>query len=516
MELSEMSQVRGGERCRWDSNGRGVIIGMNYGVREWVGGSGLTAESESLLLCVHLKENEPVKLMTGFAPIGIPQSEGTTMHYWWKIFCPSNEMERLENEFWNHKIIGANHARYIDGLALRFEESLSNSTSHNSSAILKAGYNDYECVSNGTLTKGSEKRKSVDEPAKVGRSGRDVKKAKGGEIVFTFAIQATPVNVVDARPNQRACYECGDPNHLRNVCPKLNQESRQYGNQIALGWRRNERGGGNQVSGRAYNVSMNAAETAKDSSVVTGTFSLNDHFATVLFDSGVDFSFISTKFALILNMKPSIANPVEFRIELIPGATPVAKSPYRLAPSEMQELSEQLKELQDKGFIHPSHSPWGAPVLFVKKKDGSMRMCIDYHELNKLTVKNRYPLPRIDDLFDQLQGARYFSKIDLRSGYHQLRVHEDDIPKTAFRTSEEQEAAFQTLKNNLSDAPVLSLPDGVKIFKFTLEASNQGLGCVLMQRDNVIAYASRQLKIHEKNYTTHDLELGAVVFALKT
>ncbi|GKB39828.1 putative reverse transcriptase domain-containing protein [Tanacetum coccineum] len=106
---------------------------------------------------------------------------------------------------------------------------------------------------------------------------------------------------------------------------------------------------------------------------------------------------------------------VEFRIDLIPGATPVAKSPYRLEPSEMQELLEQLQELQDKGFIRPSNSPWGAPVLFVKKKDGSFRMCIDYHELNKLTIKNRYPLPRIDDLFDQLQGARYFSKIGTSS-----------------------------------------------------------------------------------------------------
>ncbi|GJW37231.1 putative nucleotidyltransferase, ribonuclease H [Tanacetum coccineum] len=106
---------------------------------------------------------------------------------------------------------------------------------------------------------------------------------------------------------------------------------------------------------------------------------------------------------------------VEFHIDLVPGATPVVKSPYLLAPSEMQELSAQLQELQDKGFIQPSHSPWGAPVLFVKKKDGALRMCIDYRELNKLTVKNRYPLPRIDDLFDQLQRARYFSKIDLRS-----------------------------------------------------------------------------------------------------
>ncbi|GJS21555.1 hypothetical protein Tco_0450187 [Tanacetum coccineum] len=125
---------------------------------------------------------------------------------------------------------------------------------------------------------------------------------------------------------------------------------------------------------------------------------------------------------------------VEFRIDLIHGATPVEKSPYRLAPSEMQELSEQLQELQDKGFIRPSHSPWGALVLFAEKKDGSFRMCINYRELNKLTIKNRYPLPRINDLFNQLQGARYFSKIDLRSVYHQLRVQDDDISKTTFRT----------------------------------------------------------------------------------
>ncbi|GKE96491.1 hypothetical protein Tco_1581346, partial [Tanacetum coccineum] len=120
---------------------------------------------------------------------------------------------------------------------------------------------------------------------------------------------------------------------------------------------------------------------------------------------------------------------VEFQIDLVPGAAPIA-----LAPSEMKELSEQLKELSNKGFIRPSSSPWGAPVLFVKKKDGSFQMCIDYQELNKLTVKNRYPLLRIDDLFDQLQGSSVYSKIDLGSGYHQLRVREEDIPKTAFRT----------------------------------------------------------------------------------
>ncbi|GKC01266.1 hypothetical protein Tco_0987402 [Tanacetum coccineum] len=128
-----------------------------------------------------------------------------------------------------------------------------------------------------------------------------------------------------------------------------------------------------------------------------------------------------------------LTRQVEFQIDLIPGAAPVGRAPYRLAPSVMKELSEQLKELSDKSFIRPSSSPWGAPVLFVKKKDGSFWMCIDYHELNKLAVKNRYPLPRIGDLFDQLQGSSVYSKIDLRSSYHQLRVQEG-VPKTAFRT----------------------------------------------------------------------------------
>ncbi|GJX82963.1 putative reverse transcriptase domain-containing protein [Tanacetum coccineum] len=145
---------------------------------------------------------------------------------------------------------------------------------------------------------------------------------------------------------------------------------------------------------------------------------------------------------------------VEFQIDLVPGAAPVARAPYRLAPSEMEELSTQLQELSDKGFIRPSSSPWGAPVLFVKKKDGSFRMCIDYRELNKLTVKNRYPLPRIDDLFDQLQGSSVYSKIDLRSGYHQLRVRDEDIPKTAFRTRYGH-YEFQVMPFGLTNAPAV-------------------------------------------------------------
>nr|GFB06953.1 putative reverse transcriptase domain-containing protein [Tanacetum cinerariifolium] len=271
-------------------------------------------------------------------------------------------------------------------------------------------------------------------------------------------------------------------------------------------------------------------------------------------------------------------------------------APYKLAPLEMQELSTQLQELLDKGFIRPSFLTWGASVLFVKKKDGSLWMCIDYRELNKLTVKNQYPLLRIDDLFDQLQGSSVYSKINLRSGYQQLRVHNEDIPKTVFRTRYGH-YEFQVMPFRLTNAPtvfmdlmnrvcrpyldkfVIVFIDDILIYSKTKKEHDahlrlilelikkeelyakfskcdfwlskvqflrhvidsegiyidpakiesikdweslktptkirQFLGVVLMQKEKVIAYASCQLKIHEKNYTTHDLELGAVVFALK-
>ncbi|KAM1344659.1 hypothetical protein ACFX2H_033924 [Malus domestica] len=125
---------------------------------------------------------------------------------------------------------------------------------------------------------------------------------------------------------------------------------------------------------------------------------------------------------------------VEFVIDLLPGTNPISLTPYKMAPAELRELKMQLQELVDKGFIHPSTSPWGAPFLFVRKKDGTLRMCIDYRQLNRATIKNRYPLPRIDDLFDQLIGAYVFSKIDLRSGYYHLKIKNEDVSKTAFRT----------------------------------------------------------------------------------
>ncbi|GJS79578.1 putative nucleotidyltransferase, ribonuclease H [Tanacetum coccineum] len=192
---------------------------------------------------------------------------------------------------------------------------------------------------------------------------------------------------------------------------------------------------------------------------------------------------------------PSIRE-IEFRIELIPRATPVVKSPYRLAPSELEEFLGKLKELQDKGFIRPSSSPWGAPVLFVKKKDGSFRMCIYYRELNKLTIKNRYPLPRIDDLFDQLQG----SKIDLRSGYHQLRVHEDDIPKTVFR-NRYRHFEFTVMLFGLTNAPAVFMDLMNKVCRPYLDKF------MIVFIDDILIYS--------KTWEEHEAHLGLVLELLK-
>jgi hypothetical protein len=360
---------------------------------------------------------------------------------------------------------------------------------------------------------------------------------------------------------------------------------------------------------------------------------------------------------------------VEFVTELQPGMAPISKRPYQMPPKELAELKNQLQELLDKGYIRPSFSPWGSPTLFVKKKDGSLRMCVDYRPLNAVTINNKYPLPRIDVLFDQLAGAKVFSKIDLRSGYHQINIQASDVPKTSFSTryglyeflvmsfgltnapayfmylmnsvfmneldkfvvvfiddiliysknkaehtkhlrivlqrlrdhklyakfskcefwldsvkflghtisedgisvdsskvqevmdwkppksvhqirsflglagyyrrfipdasriakpmtellkkgvkfvwSKECDKAFHTLREHLTSAPVLTQPDVSKPSEVFCDASGTGLGCMLMQENRVIAYASRALRPHEKNYPTHDLELVAVVHALK-
>nr|GEW50125.1 putative reverse transcriptase domain-containing protein [Tanacetum cinerariifolium] len=195
---------------------------------------------------------------------------------------------------------------------------------------------------------------------------------------------------------------------------------------------------------------------------------------------------------------------VEFQIDLVLGAAPVAHAPYRLALTELQELSTQLQELSDKGFIRPSSSPWGAPVLFVKKKDESFQMCINYRKLNKLTVKNRYPLSRIEDLFDQLEGSRVYSKIDLRSGYHQLG-------NVKFNGSEKAKASFQLLKQRLCSASILALPEASENFVVYYDDSRKGVGCSFDAKGegkaNVVADAlSRKVEARkEENHGTKDL-----------
>ncbi|GKC38714.1 putative reverse transcriptase domain-containing protein [Tanacetum coccineum] len=254
--------------------------------------------------------------------------------------------------------------------------------------------------------------------------------------------------------NAVTCYECGVQKHFKKDYLKLKN-----------GNRGNQRGNGNALA-KVYVVGN--ARTNPDSNVVTAHLTKKEtqdkSGEKRLEDVPIIKDFSKVFPEDFLGLPPT--RQMEFQIDLMPGVAPVARAPYRLAPSEMKELSEQLQELSDKGFIRPSSSPWGAPVLFVKKKDESFRMCIDYRKLNKLT-------------------------------------------------GDKQEAAFQTLKQKLCSAPILALPQVAENFIVYCDAPHKGLGAVLMQNEKVIAYASRQLKIHEKNYTTHDLELGAVVFALK-
>jgi transposase InsO family protein len=182
---------------------------------------------------------------------------------------------------------------------------------------------------------------------------------------------------------------------------------------------------------------------------------------------------------------------VDHRIELVPGSAPASRPMGRMSPKELDELKTQLQELSEMGFIQPSKSPFGAPVLFVKKKDGSMRLCVDYRALNSITIKNRYPLPRIDELFDRLQGAKVFSKIDLRSGYHQIRIHPNDVSKTAFRTRYGH-FEFLVLPFGLTNAPATFMHLMHQIFRPFLDSF------VLVFLDDILIY-SRNAEDHERH-----------------
>jgi hypothetical protein len=187
---------------------------------------------------------------------------------------------------------------------------------------------------------------------------------------------------------------------------------------------------------------------------------------------------------------------IEFSIELLPGTTPISKRAYRMDVKDLIELKKQIEELLEKGFIHPSSSPWGAPVLFMNKKDGSRRMCVDYRSLNEVTIKNKYPLPRIEDMFDQMRGATVFSKIDLRSGYHQLNIRTEDIPKTAF-TTRYGLYEFLVMSFGLTNAPAYFMNLMNKVFMEYLDQF------VVVFIDDILVYS--------ENEEAHEDHLGLVL-----
>nr|GEZ38818.1 reverse transcriptase domain-containing protein [Tanacetum cinerariifolium] len=572
-------------------------------------------------------------------------------------YCPRGEMKKLESELWNLRVksndVGSYNQRfqeltllcvrmfpeeadkikrYVGGLPDVIHRSVVASRPKTMQEAIEMAHELIDKRNNSWAERQAKNKRKVDDTFRSNQSQQQQqnKRQNTGRAYTAGSGKKKSYGGGNGTGQKPTCYECGSQGHFRKDCPKLKNNNRgtQGGNATALA--------------KVYAVGR--AGINPDSNVVTGTFLLNNRYASILFDTGADRSFVSTAFSSQFAITPTALDhyydieladgriirlnsilrgctlnflnhpfninlmpieigsfdaiigmdwlakyhavivcaekivripwgneilivhgegsdrgnetrlniiscakmqryiqkgchdlsglpptqQVEFQIDLIPGAAPVAWAPYRLAPSELKELSEQLQELFDKGFIRPSSSPWGAPVLFIKKKDGSFRMCIDYRELNKLTGKNRYPLPHIDDLFDQLQGSSVYSKIDLRSGlagyYRRFIEGFSKIAKTMtkltqkgvkFDWGEKQEAAFQLLKQKLCSALILALPEGSEDFVVYYNPSHKGLGAILMQREKVIAYASRQLKIHEKNYTTHDLELRSMVFALK-
>ncbi|GJW00891.1 putative reverse transcriptase domain-containing protein [Tanacetum coccineum] len=468
-------------------------------------------------------------------------------------YCPRNEMKKLKAELWNLKV-NASKSKTM-------QEAVEMATELMDKKVITIAERQAENKRKFENTsRNNQNQQQQNKRQNTGRAytaGTGEKKPYGGSKplcakcnyhhdgpcapkchkcnkVGHFARDCRSAGNANNANNQRGtgsgqkptCFECRVQGHFKRECPKL-KNNKNRGNQV----------GNDRAPAKDYVVGH--AGTNPDSNIMTGTFLLNNRYASILFDTGADRSFVSTAFSSQMDITPSTLDhyydveladgriiglntilrgctlnllnhpfninlmpvelgsfdaiigmdwlakyqaiivcaekivlrdflevfpedlpglpptrQVEFQIDLIPGAAPVARAPYRLAPSEMKELSEQLKELSDKGFIRPSSSPWGAPVLFVKKKDGSFWMCIDYQELNKLTVKNRYPLLRIDDLFDQLQGSSVYSKIDLRSGYHQLRVREEDISKTAFRTRYGH-YEFQVMPFGLTNGPAV-------------------------------------------------------------
>jgi hypothetical protein len=199
----------------------------------------------------------------------------------------------------------------------------------------------------------------------------------------------------------------------------------------------------------------------------------------------------------LLGMPPD--REVEFVIDLLPRTVPISKRPYRMSVEELKKLKKQLTELQEAGYFRPNSSPWGAPILFVQKKDGSQRMCVDYRSLNDVTVKNKYSLPRIEDLFDQMRGAKVFSKIDLCSGYHQMRIRPSDIPKTAFSTRYGL-YEFTVMSFGLTNAPAYFMNLMNKVFMEYLDRF------VVVFIDDILIY-SKSDSDHEEQLPMEELSV---------
>ncbi|GJS69687.1 putative reverse transcriptase domain-containing protein [Tanacetum coccineum] len=454
-------------------------------------------------------------------------------------FCPSNKMEKLESEFWNHTMVRDNHAGYTDrfhelaklvphlvtpeskrigrnikGLVSQIRGMLrATQPTMIQGGILKARIITDEAVHCGTLTRSSEKRKEVEETSKQGGSWIDNKKAKVG---IGFVVTAPTRNEnVGSYPKCakcsayhpegrlcRLCYNCQKPGHFAKDC---------------------------------------RAPVRQDPNVVTGTFSLNDHFATVLFDSGADFSFISTKFAPLLNVKPSIvshgyvievANVCHEKVVRIPlkggeilrvqGERTLGGTKTLMSTKAEEPKLSDIPIVRDFIDVFPEDLT-GLPPLRQTKEDHEVHLKLVLELLkkeilyaNKIETVKNWKAPTMPYEIRSFFGlAGYYRRFIANFSKIAKPLTSLTQKNKKYEWGVEQEEAFQTLKDNLCNALILSLPDGIEEFVVYCDASNQGLSCVLMQRGKVIAYASRQLKIHEKNYTTHHLELGGVVFALK-
>ncbi|GJR11206.1 putative reverse transcriptase domain-containing protein [Tanacetum coccineum] len=543
-----------------------------------------------------------------------------------EVYCPRNKVQKMETELWNLAVKGNNltaYTRRFQELVLlctrmvpseeekveRFVRGLPDNSQGNGYARSAENKRSEKKVYVGSLPYCNKCKLHHAGPCTVicGNCKRVGHITRECTAIVTPNIQRAPVG------NQPGivCYECGRPGHFRKDCLKLRNQNRGNKTRNKNGNKTENQTGDNEATARSYAIGGRGSNP--NSNVITGTFLLNNCYASMLSHSGADRSFVSSTCSVLLDVAPSTldtsyaieladgrisetnvvlrgctlgllghpfdidlmpvelgsfdviigmdwlakyhvliicdekvvripygdevliiqgddydgritskktgdkleekrledvpivqeflevfpedlpglppARQVEFQIDLVPGVARVVRAPYQLAPAKMQELSTQLQELFDRGFIRLSSSPWGAPVLFVKKKDGSFWMCIDYRKLNKLIVKNRYPLPRIDDLFDQLQGSRVYSKIYLRSGYHQLRVHEEDIPKTAFRTRYGH-YEFQVMLFGLTNAPAVFMDLMNRVCKPYLDRF------VIVFIDDILIY-SKSRKEHE-------------------